>query len=110
MQSLALLLAADFLGKLHTWRAQMGSDFYLLVFVGVFAVVILGAFGWALIFKQPSYRSHHRASKPDASGTTRHRHRHRHRRKEHRPVNPTLAETGGLPTLRDPKTPPKSHL
>ena len=108
MQSLAIFFAADFLGKLHTWRAQMGSDFYLLAFVGVVVLVILGAFGWALVFKQPSHRTHHRASKPDISGAT--RHRHRHRRKEHRPINPTLAETGGLPVPRDPKTPPKSHL
>ncbi len=108
MPSLAILFAGDLLGKLQTWRVRMGNDFYLLVFGGAFALVILGTFGWALIFKQPLRRHHHRASKPDTSGTT--HHRHRHRRKEHRPVNPTLAETGGLPPERDPKTPPKSHL
>lgn len=108
MPLLAIFFAADFLGKLHTWRAQMGSDFYLLAFVGAFGLVILGAFGWALIFKQPSHRLHKRGHKPEAPSKT--RHHHRHRRKEHRPVNPTLAETGGLPTPRDPKTPPKSHL
>lgn len=29
-----------------------------------------------------------------------HRHRRRRRRREHRPRNPTLAETGGLPPIR----------
>ncbi|HRY47401.1 MAG TPA: hypothetical protein P5186_05080 [Candidatus Paceibacterota bacterium] len=33
----------------------------------------------------------------------RRRHRHKH---EHRQRNPTLAETGGLPPLRDPNAPP----
>ena len=38
----------------------------------------------------------------------RHRHRHHRRRiqrREHRPRNPTLAETGGLPPVRNPDTP-----
>ena len=31
--------------------------------------------------------------------------RHRRRRREHRPRNPTLAETGGLPPIRADKPP-----
>jgi hypothetical protein len=31
--------------------------------------------------------------------------RHRRRRHEHRPRNPTLAETGGLPPIRTEKPP-----
>lgn len=34
------------------------------------------------------------------SGEVRHRRRRRRRRREHRPRNPTLAETGGLPPIR----------
>lgn len=34
------------------------------------------------------------------AGPTSHRHRRRKRRREHRPRNPTLAETGGLPPPR----------
>ena len=48
---------------------------------------------------------------PDVDAPTGRRHRHRHRRRriqrrEHRPRNPTLAETGGLPPVRSPDTPP----
>ncbi len=35
-----------------------------------------------------------------------HHHRRRIRRREHRHRNPTLAETGGLPPIRDPGAPP----
>jgi hypothetical protein len=35
-------------------------------------------------------------------GKTKRKRRHRH----HRPLNPTLAQTGGLPPRRDPNLPP----
>lgn len=41
----------------------------------------------------------------DNPGHHRH-HRQKIHRREHRPRNPTLAETGGLPPVRDEKTPP----
>ncbi|MHB8523722.1 MAG: hypothetical protein ACYDH9_23610 [Limisphaerales bacterium] len=44
---------------------------------------------------------------PDDSGPHRHRHRRRRRRRDHRPRNPTLAETGGLPPER-PDEPPSA--
>jgi len=43
----------------------------------------------------------------DSSEPHRHRRRRRRRRREHRPRNPTLAETGGLPPLRS-EQPPES--
>jgi ABC-type nickel/cobalt efflux system permease component RcnA len=47
----------------------------------------------------------------DDKSKTRHRHRrHRRRRHEHHRRNPTLAETGGLPPLRDPNSPPPPLL
>ena len=43
----------------------------------------------------------------EAAGGKPSKHHGRRRRKEtHRPRNPTLAETGGLPPLRDPGQPP----
>jgi len=49
------------------------------------------------------HRHHHHSSwKPPPSGD--HQHRRRRRRRHHheeRPLNPTLAETGGLPKRRD---------
>lgn len=41
----------------------------------------------------------------DTGGQHRH-HRQKIHRREHRPRNPTLSETGGLPPVRDEKTPP----
>ncbi|MBI3852132.1 MAG: hypothetical protein HY298_17885 [Verrucomicrobia bacterium] len=54
----------------------------------------------------PSFAQIH---SPDGASASppRHRHRRRHRhRKEHRPRNPTLAETGGLPPIRPEDQPP----
>ncbi len=120
MPPLPIFFAADLLGKLQTWRVRMRGDFYLLVFVGAFLLVTLCAFAWALVFRKQPHRHRHHHHHPDpvaaaprdeSSGKGAHsRRRHKHQRKEHRPVNPTLAETGGLPAKRDDHTPPKSHL
>ncbi len=121
MQTLHGFFAAGLLDKLRELSLRLGGDFNLLVIVGAFAVVTLAAFAWAIaVRKQPHrHRHHHRPppkpatpaddEKPKGGGIFS-RHRHKHRRKEHRPVNPTLAETGGLPATRDENTPPKSHL
>ena len=45
------------------------------------------------------------AAAEDEAQPHRHQRRKIHRR-EHRPRNPTLAETGGLPPVRDDKSPP----
>ncbi len=42
----------------------------------------------------------------DAAMAEGRRRKWRRRRRPHRPLNPTLAETGGLPPVRDPNTPP----
>ena len=119
MQPLPIFFAASLLGRLQNWRIRMGNDFYVLVFFGSFALITLAVFAWAIAFrKQPHRHHHHHHPKPAATtpedetpdGGFFSRHRRKHRRKEHRPVNPTLSETGGLPAARDPKTPPKSHL
>jgi hypothetical protein len=49
------------------------------------------------------------AEPEEATHRPRHR-RQRRRRREHRHRNPTLSETGGLPPLRDPNSPPPPLL
>lgn len=43
----------------------------------------------------------------DENGMVRRRKRRRRQKRDHRPRNPTLAETGGLPPERNPQTPPQ---
>lgn len=89
-----------------------------LVF-GAVGLVTLLVFIWAVYFrKRPhshSHQHHHSHSSDEASvssvdtesetsGERRYR-RKRRRRREHRPRNPTLAETGGLPPLRSEPPP-----
>ncbi len=95
----------------------------LLMVLGAVAVVTLLLFIWAAYFrKRPHRHSHHHhhhhsddaeeASNSDSavdsewlgSGDRRYR-RKRRRRREHRPRNPTLAETGGLPPVRSERPP-----
>jgi len=64
----------------------------------IFAVMVLAigiavgiVFIWAVLFRPKTIK----------------RHRHKHRRKRHkRQRNPTLAQSGGLPPMRDPNQPP----
>ena len=61
-------------------------DFFIMV--GVFALIATGALIWAFYFRKTRRK---------------HRHKHRHRRGR-RSVNPTLAQTGGLPPPRPPES------
>jgi hypothetical protein len=61
-------------------------DFFIMV--GVFLLVAIGALIWVLFFRKP--------------GRRRRKHRHRH---EHRSPNPTLAQNGGLPPVRQEEIP-----
>ena len=90
----------------------------LLLLLGAVGVVTLLVVLWAVYLrKRPgehSHRHHHHhhhsraqddtvssSANGDPDGTTEKRYRRkRRRRREHRPRNPTLAETGGLPPLR----------
>lgn len=61
-------------------------------FLAIFAVIGLSAlavFLWAVLFRKKKRKRKHRS-----------RHRHEERR-----LNPTLAESGGLPPARDEKNP-----
>jgi hypothetical protein len=102
----------DVMGNLH--RMDASSRDAILIF-GAMAVVTLLVVVWAaFIRKKPRKRLHHyrrpqvsRAAEPETAeepeqpaeepGGGRRRKR---RRREHRPRNPTLAETGGLPPIK----------
>jgi uncharacterized iron-regulated membrane protein len=62
-------------------------DFFIMV--GAFALIAIGALIWVVYFRRTRRK---------------HRHKRRHRR-ERRSVNPTLAQTGGLPPPRPPDPP-----
>jgi hypothetical protein len=86
----------------------------LKVFAAVLLVSLL-LFLWARFVRRPSRRraEHYKYPEPAAAGSTEateetevehhahHRRRYRKRKHEHRGRNPTLAEIGGLPPVRD---------
>ena len=65
----------------------------VLIYFGAHLLVALGVFGWAVFRTQHRRRhSHHNRLKPAS----------KHQRlPEYRPRHPTLAETGGLPPIRN---------
>jgi len=84
----------------------LGSDILLILGVGFVLFLILVV--WAKYFRKKP-RRHHSHSGPVNSQAFQeaeddhaegHRRRHKRRRRDHRPRNPTLAETGGLPPPR----------
>ena len=93
----------------------------ILIVLGVILGVALIAFFWVLSFhKEGKHRRKHRHHhhhhhqendrepfQKDAGGIKElFRQRRRRRHREHRPINPTLAQTGGLPPLCEPDKPP----
>ncbi len=93
-----------------------------LIVIGASSAVGLLLLVWAGLYikKRRRHRrhSHHHQSTSTAeealaaaqrgapAAETHHRHHRRKRRREHRPRNPTLAETGGLPPVRHEEEPP----
>jgi len=99
----------------------------ILIILGAVAVVTLFVLFWAVALRSRKRRHHshhhhhHHHREPAAEPsqplesetpeeepreeTGSRRRRRRHRRREHRPRNPTLAETGGLPPLRSAPPP-----
>jgi heme/copper-type cytochrome/quinol oxidase subunit 2 len=64
----------------------------IFVVLGAILLVVIGTFIWAVFFRKK----------------TRSRSRHRRQRADHhgrRPVNPTLAQIGGLPPVRQEEKP-----
>ena len=105
------------------WTRMDSTTRDILIIIGATALVTVLALIWAVTFKKKrrhhSHHHHHHhhhsherhetaseaiADEEPVSESSSRRRRRRHRRREHRPRNPTLAETGGLPPLRT--TPP----
>jgi ABC-type nickel/cobalt efflux system permease component RcnA len=90
-----------------------------LIVIGAALLLAVGLLLWVSVAykrrrrRSSSHRQHHEkklagnASAENAEGERSHSHRRRKRRREHRPRNPTLAETGGLPPIR-PEGPPRT--
>jgi FtsZ-interacting cell division protein ZipA len=91
----------------------------ILIVLGVILAVALIAFFWVVLFHKDGKRRrkhhHHHHHREDYSEQFRKsageikeliRQRRRGRHREHRPINPTLAQTGGLPPRREADEPP----
>ena len=89
----------------------------LVILLGAVTAVTLLLVIWAVYFRKKPHRHHHHHHDHDSSSeevepakysdsgsaegeSGRRYRRKRRRRRDHRPRNPTLAETGGLPPLR----------
>ena len=85
-----------------------------LLVVGALVLAGLAAFIWAAFlrtYRKRKHRHSHHANPSAAHVETREEEhtsrgrKWRRRRREHRPRNPTLAETGGLPPIRSDESP-----
>ena len=98
-------------------------DFFIVM--GAVLLMALVVLIWAISFykrgKKPRHHHHrhhrhrrHGNFREDFQKTTagikeiieKGKHQHHHHRHEHRPLNPTLAQTGGLPPIREDSKPP----
>jgi hypothetical protein len=114
---LADLDAADLIGAERQFK---NTRMYEIVIVfGAISSVVLVSSIFAIIFsrkkKRHKHQHHHNQRSQTAAAQSsesepsedesRGRRKSRRRRRPHRPLNPTLAQTGGLPPIRDPNTP-----
>jgi len=109
---------------LASWRWSDPSMRERLLILGALGLVTLLIAGWAVFIRKRRRRrrEHHRWHHPssssaataqtaeaeDASAPREKRRRRRRTGRRHRPRNPTLAETGGLPPIR-PEDPPEAQ-
>lgn len=82
-----------------------------LLMFGVYAVLVLLIAAWA-IFIRKQKKKRRRVHRPhrwqDPPEEHKHRHHHRDRSESAKPpINPTLAETSGLPPVRPDDVPPR---
>jgi len=88
----------------HTGWAQFG------IIVGALGAVALIIFLVVYCFRKKLFnrgrRHHHRSAVGETEDMETSGGGRRKSRRSHRPMNPTLAQTRGLPPLRDEKTPP----
>jgi hypothetical protein len=88
----------------------------VLIYLGALFLVALAVFAWAVFRTQHRQRhSHHNRLKPAPNAVSEDAHgkksflrsrRNHQRQPEYLPLNPTLAETGGLPPIRTAEPPP----
>jgi FtsZ-interacting cell division protein ZipA len=90
----------------------------ILIMLGILALVSLIAFFWAFAVRRRKDRirkhhhhHHHRKGyreqlQQNVGGLKELFQQHRHHHRQHRSPNPTLAQTGGLPPIRETGKPP----
>jgi hypothetical protein len=113
--SVALLGAIDWGGIVRRWQTMTPAVRDRVMILSALAFVTLLLVIWAVIFRKrkPDSHSHRhsydypRANEGDADAKSHKRRKWRRQRRPHRPLNPTLAQTGGLPPIR-PNEPPQS--
>ena len=101
---------------LAQWRELSPGTRQMLILLAAIGLALAWVAVWVLFFRKP-HRRHHRhhrgrhssrtsasegaaAQSDDGSSHTHKRVKWRRPRRDHRPRNPTLAETGGLPPAR----------
>ncbi len=118
---LFLQVDMDTRAVLASWRLSDPAMRERLMVFGAMGLVTLLVVLWAIFLRKKRrkhhshHHEHHHSSRPaeapeaakeaSASSSPEKRRRWRRSRRRHRPRNPTLAETGGLPPLR-PEVPP----
>ncbi len=121
MRALPILLADEEVDTvLSSWSLTNPSTREAIIIFGAIGLVTILVLIWAIYFRKRRRRhshhhSHHHSSEPtqspeapvvEAPATpSPHHHRRRHRRRGRRTLNPTLAQTGGLPPLRTESPP-----
>jgi len=104
---------------LDQWRSLSASTRDSLIVFAAFTFVVASILLWAIYVRKPRRRHHSRRRSHHSSSANRgadeaasqspKRRKWRRPRRDHRPRNPTLAETGGLPPVRD-QSPPESSF
>ncbi len=90
----------------NRWNNMSPIRHNLVLALVVLVFLALGVAIWAMFVHAPNHPNKNRHNKKKNEPEKRHR-KWRKRRREHRPLNPTLAETGGLPPARDPSDGPR---
>jgi len=123
MSAILILLADEVTDAvLASWRTTDPATLERLIIFGAIGLVTLLALLWAVLVRKERRRrrehhhSHQHSSTPaevaeapaeeDVPSPPQKRRRRRRSGRSHRPRNPTLAETGGLPPIR-PEGPPE---
>jgi len=116
-----VFLQAPARGGFLSWLRPESALGQTLLMVGAFLFVGLVFFIWAAFWRKPSGQAHHHSHDMDAGGGGlpkprkrrsalsrafgRKRHRRSRSRQSEERINPTLAQSGGLPPRRDDQSP-----